>query len=60
MTFDDIVDLLTQISLYAGIAAIVLFAVLFVLTAIVRSNNKKKLAAGTADPTKPGITKTGG
>ena len=52
MTFDDTVDLLTQISIYAGIAAIVLFAVLFVLLAIVRAN-KSKQATGTDDTSKP-------
>ena len=49
MTFDDTVDLLSQIAVYAGIAAIVLFVVLFILTAIVRAKKGK-----------PDSTKTGG
>lgn len=46
MTLDEVIDLLTQISIYAGIAAVVLFAIMFVLIAIAKSAQKKKLASG--------------
>ena len=34
MTLDETIDLLTQIAIYAGIAAVALFAVLFIIKSV--------------------------
>lgn len=58
MDLDETIDLLGQISIYAGIAAIVLFAIAFILAAVVKAKNKSKAAASTsvADAVETGDT----